>query len=75
MSDGLPSATGFRTGTGPFTRALVLENPDPSLDDHLRAMGITPTRVAEAPSEDELVQQSLLESGASYSSSNSSGSL
>jgi len=56
MSDGLPSATGFRTGSGPFTRALVLENPDPSLDDHLRAMGIDVTRIADAPSEDELVR-------------------
>lgn len=60
MSDA-PSTTRIRTGSGPFTRALVLENPDPSLDDHLRAMGITPTRIAEPPSEDELVQ--LMEQG------------
>ena len=54
MSD-VPS-TSFRTESGPFTRALVLESPDPSLDEHLAALGIDVTRVAEVPSEDELVR-------------------
>ncbi len=45
-----------RIGMGPFTRALVLENPDPTLDDHLRAIGIEPFRPEVTPSEDELVR-------------------
>ena len=56
MSKATSEPTNFRTGRGHFERALVLENPDPTLDDHLRAMGITPTRIAEVPSEDELVR-------------------
>jgi D-3-phosphoglycerate dehydrogenase len=35
---------------------LVLENPDPCLDEHLAALGITATRIPDAPSEDELVR-------------------
>ncbi len=34
---------------GRFTRALVIENPDPSLDVGLRAAGIEPVRVPQAP--------------------------
>jgi len=34
---------------GPLTRALVLENPDPVLDEGLRAAGIEPVRVSTTP--------------------------
>ncbi len=44
-----------RVGKGPFKHALVLENPDPSLDDHLRSLGITPFRPARTPSEAEFI--------------------
>ncbi len=45
-----------RRHEGPFKRALIIENPDPLLDAELREMGIEPHRVADAPSEDELVR-------------------
>ncbi len=45
-----------RISTGPFKRALVLENPDPSLDDHLRAAGIEPWRPEKTPSDAEVVE-------------------
>lgn len=45
-----------RLGKGPFRRALVLESPDPTLDDHLRAAGIEPFRPDETPDEDELIR-------------------
>lgn len=45
-----------RLGKGDFTRALVLESPDPTLDDHLRAIGIEPFRPNFTPNEDELVR-------------------
>jgi len=45
-----------RIGMGRFSRALVLENPDPSLDDHLRAIGVEVTRLAEIPDEAELIR-------------------
>lgn len=45
-----------RIGDGPFRRALVLENPDPSLDTHLRALGIEPYRPPGTPNEDQLVE-------------------
>ena len=61
MAQSNQSTGTFRHGTGPLRRALVLENPDPSLDDHLRALGIEPTRIAEPPSEDALVE--LLRTG------------
>lgn len=51
MSDFTP-----RIGAGRFTRALVLENPDPTLDDHLRAIGIEPFRPETTPDEDQLVK-------------------
>lgn len=44
-----------RISEGPFVNALVLENPDPSLDDHLRAQGIEPFRPAETPDEEGLI--------------------
>lgn len=52
------SATTFptRIGKGPFRHALVLESPDPTLDDHLRAAGIEPFRPEEAPDEDDLIR-------------------
>lgn len=52
------SATPFRTrlGKGPLKRALVLESPDPTLDDHLRAAGIEPFRPSVTPDEDQLIK-------------------
>lgn len=52
------SATPFRTrlGQGPFKRALVLESPDPTLDDHLRAIGIEPVRPSATPDEAQLIK-------------------
>lgn len=58
VSDGKLS---YRDWNGRFQRALIIENPDPSLDERLHAMGIEPHRVADAPDEDELVR--LLEQG------------
>lgn len=46
----------LRIGRGHFSRALVLENPDPTLDDHLRSIGIEPFRPAETPDEDQLIE-------------------
>lgn len=40
----------------PFERALILENPDESLDEHLRALGIEPVRIEVTPDEDALVE-------------------
>lgn len=45
-----------RIGAGPFRRALVLEDPDPSLDDHLRSIGIEPVRPESTPTEAELIE-------------------
>jgi D-3-phosphoglycerate dehydrogenase len=45
-----------RLGQGPFKRALIIENPDLQLDDHLRAIGVEPVRPAKTPNEDELVK-------------------
>lgn len=42
--------------TGPFRRALILENPDPVLDDMLREQGIEPVRIAETPGPEELIE-------------------
>lgn len=52
------SATPFQTrlGKGPFKRALVLESPDPTLDDHLRAAGIEPYRPDVTPDEAGLIK-------------------
>ena len=50
-----------RQWTGRFKKALIVENPDPTLDDHLRKLGIEPHRVDDAPDEDELVR--ILEEG------------
>lgn len=46
----------LRTWNGPLRRALIIENPDPSLDGFLREMGIEPHRVEDAPDEDELAR-------------------
>lgn len=35
-----------------FTRALIIENPDPSLDDHLRKQGLEPDRIPEELTDD-----------------------
>ncbi len=45
-----------RTLLGPFTRALILERPDPHLDDYLAEIGIESTRIDEALSESDLVE-------------------
>jgi len=39
----------------PFSRALVIESPHPSLDGELARMGIQATRVASVPDEDALI--------------------
>lgn len=41
---------------GPLTRAVVVENPDSSLDELLLAQGIEVTRLSHAPGEDELMR-------------------
>jgi D-3-phosphoglycerate dehydrogenase len=41
-----------RIGVGPFTKALVLESPDPSLDQHLAALGIEAFRPHITPTND-----------------------
>lgn len=50
-----------RRWMGGFKKALIVEHPDPSLDEHLRAMGIEPDRITETPDEATLVK--LLEAG------------
>jgi D-3-phosphoglycerate dehydrogenase len=50
-----------RQWNGPFTRALVLEDPDPSLDMALTAMGVAVDRIPDSPDEDTLVR--ILEEG------------
>jgi len=44
-----------RIHRGHLTRALVLENPDPSLDGQLEAIGISVHREVETPDEDRLL--------------------
>ncbi|MGM0576557.1 MAG: NAD(P)-dependent oxidoreductase [Myxococcota bacterium] len=51
----------LRQWKGRFEKALILENPDPILDDELRRLGIEPHRIPDAPDEAELVR--LLEEG------------
>lgn len=51
---------GVRYLNSQFKKALILENPDPSLDEYLRAQGIEPQRV-ETQDEDEVV--ALLKEG------------
>ena len=46
----------LRIGRGPFQRALVLEEPDATLDDHLRSIGVEPFRPAETPDEAGLIK-------------------
>jgi D-3-phosphoglycerate dehydrogenase len=43
---------GVRLLPGTFRNALILENPDPSLDAQLRAQGIEPDRLPEAATQD-----------------------
>lgn len=45
-----------RISTGPIIRALVVENPHPSLDDLLREDGVEVVRFAGSPGEDELIR-------------------
>lgn len=45
-----------RRWQGPLKKALIIENPDPTLDDALRALGIEPQRLNEPPDEDDLVR-------------------
>lgn len=45
-----------RIQRGRLTRALVLENPDPSLDELLAAIGVAAHRETETPDEDRLVE-------------------
>ncbi len=49
-------ATQPRVLTGPFRRALILESPDKTLDDHLRRIGIEPVRPDSTPNTDDLVR-------------------
>lgn len=46
----------FRHCPGPFSKALILENPDPILDGLLGEMGIEAHRVPDAPEEREIVR-------------------
>ena len=41
--------------TAPFSRALIVENPHPSLDEHLTRMGIEPTRLSSVPDDATLI--------------------
>ena len=41
---------------GPLERAVVVENPDPALDELLESHGIQAHRLAEAPDEDGLIE-------------------
>lgn len=41
--------------SGPFDTALIVESPHPSLDEHLRAIGIEPHRLDDVPHEDALI--------------------
>lgn len=50
-----------RTWFGRFEKALIVEHPDPTLDDYLRKLGIEPHRLSETPSEEELIK--VLEEG------------
>lgn len=43
----------LRIGHGPLKKALILESPDPTLDDHLRSYGMEPFRPEETPSSQE----------------------
>jgi len=51
----------LRHFNGPFTKALVIEHPDPSLDGYLQELGIEVERLTEVPDEDELCR--VLERG------------
>lgn len=44
----MPKIDGVRFLNEQFKKALILENPDPSLDDYLRAQGIEPERLPDS---------------------------
>lgn len=48
----MPKHDGVRFLQPRFTRALIIENPDPELDDLLRAQGIEPERLPETATQD-----------------------
>ena len=52
---GLSHPSQPRQFSGRFTKALVIENPDPVLDKELSALGIEVERLSFAPDENELV--------------------
>jgi D-3-phosphoglycerate dehydrogenase len=56
----MPKTDGVRYLNAKFKKALVLEDPDPSLDDYLRQQGIEPDR-RETQDEDEVIK--ILEEG------------
>ncbi|MFW5966206.1 MAG: NAD(P)-dependent oxidoreductase [Persicimonas sp.] len=56
----MPEVDGVRFLKSKFEKALILEHPDPSLDDYLRAQGIEPDR-RETQDQDEVVR--ILEEG------------
>lgn len=51
----MPKIDGVRYLNSKFKKALILEHPDPSLDDYLRAQGIEPDR-RDTQDEDEVVE-------------------
>lgn len=51
----MPKVDGVRFLNSKFKKALILEHPDPSLDDYLREMGIEPDR-RDTTNEDEIVE-------------------
>jgi D-3-phosphoglycerate dehydrogenase len=51
----MPKIDGVRYLNGKFKKALILEDPDPSLDDYLRKQGIEPDR-RETQDEDEVIE-------------------
>lgn len=56
MSPAETTPSRFRHWSGRLRRALVLENPDPSLDAHLASLGIAVERLSTPPSEAELTE-------------------
>lgn len=48
----MPKRDDVRFLHGAFKKALILENPDPSLDEHLRAQGIEPDRMPKSMTRD-----------------------
>jgi D-3-phosphoglycerate dehydrogenase len=48
----MPAVDHVRFLNSTFQKALILENPDPSLDDYLREQGIEPERLPETATQD-----------------------